>query len=381
MKITIDHDKLVEVCDIASRFVSKNSTLPILQNIYLKASIDTLNIRATDMEKYVDIEIPCDIKLEWAVTVNAKTFLDLLKSIEEKTIEISVNMQNNVMQITSADDDFTINGIAASEYVALPELVNTTNVNLETQTFISGVNMVEYTITEKNFSPVLTWVLIKTKVDGDAKKLVFVWTDSFRIAEYKISANVDSSFSLLIPKTAINDITSIAEYAVRQESPDMQMKYSDNLIWFEFTIWDIKISATSLLIQGNFPDYEREEIMPTQFNHTILVDKVLCEKAIRKIWVLTRDINNFIQIETQWDNAIIISSWKTDKWAWKTKINAIISWEPITFAVNGRYITDFIKVMNSDEIQFNLVTDQKPMIVSDKWNDAYKYVVRPLITN
>ena len=41
-----------------------NSTLPILQNIYMKASIDTLNIRATDMEKYVDIEIPCEIKLE-----------------------------------------------------------------------------------------------------------------------------------------------------------------------------------------------------------------------------------------------------------------------------------------------------------------------------
>lgn len=381
MKIVINREKLVEVCDIASRFVSKNSTLPILQNIYMKASIDTLNIRATDMEKYVDIEIPCEIKLEWAITVNAKTFLDLLKTIEEETIEISVNMQNNLMQITSADDDFTINWIAASEYVALPELVNTNTATLETQTFVNWVKMVEYTITEKNFSPVLTWVLIRTRIDWDTKKLVFVWTDSFRIAEYKTLANVDSGFSLLIPKTAINDITSIAEYAIKGESPDMQIKYSDNLIWFEFSINDIKISATSLLIQGNFPDYEREEIMPTQFNHTILVDKALCEKAIRKIWILTRDLNNFIQIETDGDNQIIISSGKTDKWAWKTKINAIISWEPITFAVNWRYITDFIKMMNSDEIQFNLVTDQKPMIILDKWNDNYKYVVRPLITN
>jgi DNA polymerase-3 subunit beta len=109
MKIIINREKLVEVCDIASRFVSKNSTLPILQNIYMKASIDTLNIRATDMEKYVDIEIPCEIKLEGAVTVNAKMFSDILKTIEEDNIEISVNMQNNVMQITTAEDDFTIN--------------------------------------------------------------------------------------------------------------------------------------------------------------------------------------------------------------------------------------------------------------------------------
>ena len=77
--------------DIASRFVSKNSTLPILQNIYLKASIDTLLIRATDMEKYIEIEIPCQVQLEGAITVNAKTFLDILKTIDAEQVEFSVD--------------------------------------------------------------------------------------------------------------------------------------------------------------------------------------------------------------------------------------------------------------------------------------------------
>jgi len=55
MKISLELPKVLGMLDIAARFVSKNSTLPILQNIYLKASIDTLLIRATDMEKYVDL--------------------------------------------------------------------------------------------------------------------------------------------------------------------------------------------------------------------------------------------------------------------------------------------------------------------------------------
>jgi len=45
----------------------------------------------------------------------------------------------------------------------------------------------------------------------------------------------------------------------------------------------VKILATSLLIQGNFPEYDREEIMPKNFNTKILVDKNECEKAIKKI--------------------------------------------------------------------------------------------------
>lgn len=283
MKITIELSKLVDVVDIASKFVSKNSTLPILQNIYLKASIDSLIIRATDMEKYVEIELPCDIKIEGAVTVNARMFLDLLRSIEEKEVEISVNMQNNVMQIKSAEDDFEINGIPASEYVALPEVPQNNVVTLETRNLVDGVERVEYTITEKNFSPVLTGVLVKTKNDENGKKLVFVGTDSFRIAEYKISATIENDFSLIIPKIAINDIKNITKYAAEKETSDLKMKYSENLIAFEFEIENIKITATSLLIQGNFPDYEREEIMPTSFNHTILVDKTLCGKAIKKI--------------------------------------------------------------------------------------------------
>ncbi len=380
MKINIELARLVDVVDIASRFVSKNSTLPILQNIYLKASIDSLTIRATDMEKYVDIEIPCDIKIEGAITVNAKTFLDILRTIEQKEIEIAVNPQSNQMQIKSAEDDFEINGIPASEYVALPEIPQTNSITLETQSLITWVGKVEYTITEKNFSPVLTGVLMKTKKEESWRKIVFVGTDSFRIAEYKIPSTIETDFSLIIPKIAINDVKSIAKYAADKETSEIKIKFSDNLIAFEYEIENIKIVATSLLIQGNFPDYEREEIMPTSFNTTLLVDKNLCEKAIKKIWILTKDINNFIQIESQNDGAII-SSGKTDKGAGKTKINAIIDGESITLAVNGRYITDFIKEMESDELIFNIVNHQKPLIITDKGNDRYKYIVRPLINN
>jgi DNA polymerase III sliding clamp (beta) subunit (PCNA family) len=35
----------------------------------------------------------------------------------------------------------------------------------------------------------------------------------------------------------------------------------------------------------------------------------------------------------------------------------------------------------SDELQFNLVDQQKPMILVDKNDDSYKYVARPLIIN
>ena len=379
MKIIIEVTKLNNIIDISSRFVAKNATLPILQNIYLKASIDNLIIRATDMEKYVEIESPCQIQVEWAITINAKTFSDIIKTIEDKEVEISVDPQTNIMSIKSGKDNFEINGIAASEYVALPDVPQENQATLDTQSLSNGIEKVEYSVTEKNFSPVLTGILMKSKQEDWQNKLVFVWTDSFRLTEYKTNWTIKwDNFSLIVPKVSIIDIKKISDYAQDQECENVEVKYSDNLIAFEFEINEMKILATSLLIQGNFPDYEREEVMPKSFNTKLTINKSDCEKAIKKIWILTRDINNFIQIEVE-DWEATISSGKTDKGTWKTNIPVLMEWDAVTFGINGRYITDFIKTMDSEEIIFNIVDNQKPMILQNKDNTDYNCVVRPLI--
>lgn len=381
MKITLETDKLNELIDIAIRFVSKNATLPILQNIYFKASIDSLIIRATDMEKYIEIEMPCVVWLEWTITVNAKTFSDIIKTIEEKNIEINVDPKSNIMTIKSAKDNFEINWIPSSEYVALPDVPRDNVISLDGITFSNGIKKVEFAVTEKSFSPVLTWVLMKSKQEADWNKLIFVWSDSFRLAEYKINIWSElQDFSLIIPKLAISDIEKIAEYWTANESEEIKIQFSENLITFDIKVKDVKILATSLLIQGNFPEYDREEIMPRNFNTKILVDKNECEKAIKKIWILTRDINNFIQIETN-KTEIIISSWKTDKWIWNTSIPAIIEGQDVTLWINWRYITDFTRIMSGSEVLFNIVDNQKPLIISEKSDNSYKYLVRPLLNN
>jgi DNA polymerase III subunit beta len=379
MKIIVETSKLNDIIDISSKFVAKNATLPILQNIYLKASIDNLIIRATDMEKYVEIEAPCEIKVEWAITINAKTFSDIIKTIEDKQVEISVDPQTQIMNIKSWKDSFDINGISASEYVALPDVPQENKITLDTQSLSDGIEKVEYSVTEKNFSPVLTWVLMKSKEEDGIKKLVFVGTDSFRLTEYKTNGTIKwDDFSLIIPKMSIIDIKKISDYSQDHESENVEVKYSNNLVAFEFEANEMKILATSLLIQWNFPDYEREEVMPKNFNTKLMINKDDCEKAIKKIWILTRDINNFIQIEVDnWEATV--SSGKTDKWTWKTNIPVLMEWEAVTFGINGRYITDFIRTMDSEEIIFNIVDNQKPIILQNKDNTNYNCVVRPLI--
>jgi DNA polymerase III sliding clamp (beta) subunit (PCNA family) len=88
--------------------------------------------------------------------VNGKTLGDIMRTIEEKDVEIITDQTNNIMTIRTSKDNFDINGIAANEYVALPEIPQENTVTIDIHSFVKGIEKTEYAVTEKNFSPVLT---------------------------------------------------------------------------------------------------------------------------------------------------------------------------------------------------------------------------------
>ena len=94
------------------------------------------------------------------------------------------------------------------------------------------------------------------------------------------------------------------------------------MISFSSAIDGMRIDCMSLLIQGNFPEYENENIMPNTFNYSILVDKVQCEKAIRKIGTITRTLNNYISVTTG-EESLEFNSGQTDVGDGKTTTSSI----------------------------------------------------------
>jgi len=61
MKLSIKTNTILTPLVIASGYVANNSTLPILKNLHMKAESNKLIIRATDMEKFFDITLPCEV--------------------------------------------------------------------------------------------------------------------------------------------------------------------------------------------------------------------------------------------------------------------------------------------------------------------------------
>ena len=371
MKFKVDKKNLLQALELASRFVSRNSTLPILENVAIIGTIDKLELKATDMNKYIHLTLPAEIESEWGITVNAKMLLDAIKVSDGEEILMEGKDDGSLLTIYSGPDKFEFKGISINEYVAIPEMENENTLELETEILSKWIERVESSIPEKSFTTIITGMLLKWKNDF----LSFVWTDSFRLAEYKIPYSLNSEFELVIPKHTLSEIKKVSDLAIADENQNVMVKYDNKMISFFYKVGDFDILIKTNLIAGQYPDYER--IILPSYNFKMIIDKNTLEKAIRKVSLFSKDISYFVKFIPDEDK-LIVSSGETDLWEWVTQIPAIFEWDAISFWINGKSILDFLKYVEWEEVVFNVFDAEKPVLIKDQGDEGYRFVIRPL---
>ena len=124
MKFEASKKDLLQALELATRFVSKSSTLPILENVAIIWKVDVLEIKATDMNKFISITLPANIHSEWWITVNAKMLFDAIKITDSNDILMEGKDDGTSFKIISWSDKFEFVAIPINEYVAVPEIEN-----------------------------------------------------------------------------------------------------------------------------------------------------------------------------------------------------------------------------------------------------------------
>jgi len=368
MKFVVNKKDILQWLDLASRFVSRNSTLPILENVAISGNIDTIDLKATDMNKFIHISFPAKIESEWAITVNAKMLLDAIKVTDGEEIELEWKDDGTLLTILSWNDKFEFKWISINEYVAIPDIDAVESVDITADILSKWIERVESSIPEKSFTTVITWMLLKWK----SSELAFVWTDSFRLAEYKASYDLNKDFELVIPKSTIQEIKKVCDLV---QDKEVKITYDNKLVSFKYKLDDFEIEIKTQIIQWTYPDYEK--IILPSYNLKMILDKSALEKAIKKVSLFSKDISYFIKFIPDEDQ-LIISSGETDLWEWVSKISAIYEWETISLWLNGKSVLDFLKYVEWEEVIFNIYDEEKPLLLKDQWDESYRFIIRPL---
>ncbi|MFA5933987.1 MAG: DNA polymerase III subunit beta [Candidatus Paceibacterota bacterium] len=363
MKLECQIEKLKLAINQTDRVTGKNLSLPILNSILLIASGSSLKLRATNLSLGVEVEIPAKVEKEGVAAIQGNVLNNLFSSMNQSQA-VTLELKDENLLITTKQHRLLVKNYPPDDFPTIP-LVSGESFSIPVKKFIDGIQSVFYSSSVSDIKPEISSVYIYPEDDY----LVFVATDSFRLAEKKVKVSKKIDFSgILIPFKNISEIIRI----FNETEDDIKIEFNKNQI----SISAKNVYATSRLIDGIFPDYK--QIIPK--NHT--TEAVLLKQDFLnalKISNIFSDKFNQINFSLKPKSKIFeIFSKNSDVGENKTSIEGALSGDDVELSFNYKYILDCFQSITSDSVSLLFNGPQKPMIIRGVSDQSYMYLVMPM---
>ncbi|MCD5389899.1 MAG: DNA polymerase III subunit beta [Candidatus Pacebacteria bacterium] len=364
MKIESTLEKISSALHRIQKNSIKNLSLPILENILLIAEDNTLTIRSTNLHVGTEIKISVKVEEKGSVAIKLDLFTSIINSIKNEH-SIVLELKEKTLYIKTNKSEMEINIYPSDDFPTLPKIKEGLEFIIPIDKFIKGVSSVIYAASLSDIKPEISSVYIYKKDN----ELIFVATDSFRLAEKKIIIKGADDFpGVIIPVKNIQECIKVFN------------GIDDNVVFVvgknQISITNENIYFTSRIIDGNYPDYN--QIIPKEEKTSVIVLKNEIISSLRLINVFSDNFNQILLKTNSKKNIINISSRNVDVGENNTDIDAVISGEDIEMYLNHKYITDSFSSLTGDSLNFSFTEKNKPFILRSVGDASFLYLIMPM---
>jgi len=363
MKLECKIEELKDGVSAVERITGKNLTLPILNSILLIAEKKSLILRATNLSLGIELEIPAKVEREGSVAIAGGALHGVFSNFFQNETVTLEGIEGNLLVVTKKSK-IKLKGQATDDFPTIPKVAGT-SFEIESTKLTLGIKSVYYSSSVSDIKPEISSVFMYTKDDS----LVFVSTDSFRLAEKKVKVkNLPEIQNILIPFKNIPEILRIfGDY-----KGDIQITFSKNAISFSSET----IYLTSRIIDGIFPDYN--QIIPKQFTTTAIVLKQDLLNALKLSNIFSDKFNQVNLSVAPKKKVFELSAAHNDIGENKTNVDATLTGEDIELAFNYKYFLDCFQSITTDSISIKFAGNSKPIVVSPVSDPSFTYLIMPM---
>lgn len=368
MKLICLQENLNQGLNIARVAISKNTTLPIVNNFLLEAKNNQLVVIATNLEIGIETIIRGKIEKEGIITIPAATLAGFIGSLPNKKINLEVN--NSILSVTCEGFKAKLNGISADDFPSIPKTQEEQSISVAAEALKMGLTQVISAASTSDIRPELAGVFIK--VEGD--KIILAATDSFRLAEkiIKLDKNYKLDYKVILPTRTVVELNHILD-----EDENIQIFRDQNQVLF-------KIGATKLtsrVVEAEYPDYP--QIIPKSSDVKIVVNKQELVKSVKIAGIFANTRVNDVRLTLKGEKLTIQSN--TPEIGENSSEIDVVKSEgagPETEIIyNYHSLLDGLNNIYSDEVTLELNGDIGPTILRPVGQDDYLYITKPLKIN
>lgn len=365
MKLICDGLDLSDAVLKVSKALSVKAANPILEGIKITAQGDSLTLLATDMDLTIEKTIKADVYMEGETVVVGKYFVDFAKKLEKEQVELC-RLFDGGLQIKYSDSESELQVFPAESFPKIEKDTDGNYFEISQLDFKEVVEKTAFACSADDSRPILKGCLFEIE-NGT---LTTVALDGFRMAVVKKQVNASGNMKAVIPARALSEITRILD----KDENVLKVYLQKNSLFVEVE----NTSLCSRLIEGEFVKYNH--ILPTNFENTVTVNRQALLSSIERASIVARnDRYNVIKFDIK-ENVMTVSA-KSEVGNVNENVTVILKGKDLAIAFNGKYVSEYLKIVNEEFINLNLNTNIDPCVITSVGSDGFLYLVLPVRIN
>jgi DNA polymerase-3 subunit beta len=371
MKLTLLQEKLKEGLAAVERICSKSFSLPMLNNVLLKAGKNFLCLEATNLEMGLRWWILAKTESEGKIALPSHLFSNFISLLPNKKLELET--LGSILKIKHNGQETKIKGFSGDEFPIIPEVEKEHFISIDSKLFSQGLDQVADLTGSSASRPEISGVYFLLQKN----QLVMAATDSFRLGEKKIffENSLSQDFSFILPQRTAREIINI----FGEREGIFKLYFSSNQIMAEFPMEEIphpKIQLISKLIEGEYPNYQ--EILPKRFGTQLILKKDDLLEQIKLASLFAKKTNELrLKIDSK-NQRLEFFCQNPDIGEYKSDLLGEIKGPGLEIAFNYKFLLDGLAKIKSPEIIFSLESEENAGLIKPKDAQDYVYVVMPM---
>lgn len=341
----------------------ETSTIPALQGILFSVRDGFLSMTGYNLETGITTQIKAHTEKEGAVVLDARRAVDIFKCLPSNVVSVETD-EKNFCTIKSGDAVFSIVGMPAAEYPALPGLSDGVGFSFSRQLLKSMIRQTRFATAKTDIKPVHKGILFE--IENGQIRLVAV--DGYRLAFRTEKSHTDAgNMNFIVPEKTLSELIKL----YGDDPGQIQIAVGKRHIMFEIDSYVV----ISRLLEGDFIDY-RAAVPKTK----VLVVKAETRKLIESVERMSLLITDRLKspVRIVFDKDEIKTSCVTTIGNANDRIEAKCEGERVEIGFNGAYLLEALKASECDEIILELAGPLSPMKILPPQGDSFIFLVLPV---
>ena len=280
-------------------------------------------------------------------------------------------LDDNGLQIKYGDSESELQTFDVSNFPVIEKDEESSYFEIKQDDFKKIVERTVFACSMDDGRPILKGCLFETEKTADGEgNLTVVALDGFRMSVIKKAVKLKGDFKTVIPSRTLVEITRILE----KGEENVKIVLHKNTLFVEVG----NTRLISRLIEGEFVKYNH--ILPTTFANKVTLNKQAFLNSIERASIFARsDKYNIIKMDVK--ESVMTVSAKSEIGSFEEPIAVELKGKDMVIAFNGKYLSDFLKVIDEDFVTINLNTAIDPCVIKPVGEDEFLYLVLPVRIN